>query len=254
MISVVLIGFGTIGKHLFTAFSDAKNANVVQVYNRTKSALSSIKSSVAATTNLSDLAKADVYIIATTDDAITTVSKQLTLKNKLIVHTSGSVGINQLSNTNRKGSFYPLQTFSPDKKIDFKSVPICIEAENKTDFNLLHQLAKEISDNVQEISSEQRKALHLSAVFVNNFTNHLLYIGNEICKENNVPFSILSPLIKETINKLDSLQPFDAQTGPAKRGDTKTLERHLEQLQQETFKKIYSTISTSITDTYGKKL
>lgn len=254
MISVVLIGFGTVGKHLYDAFSEAKNVTIVQVYNRTESALDLIKKSVATATDLSSLTKADVYIIAATDDAIIPISKRLTLKGELVVHTSGSVLVDKLSKSNRNGSFYPLQTFSNDKKVDFRSVPICIEAENKTDLKLLQKLANEISDNIHNITSAQRKSLHLAAVFVNNFTNHLLYVGDKICNENNVPFSILSPLLKETINKLETLSPYEAQTGPAKRNDRETLEQHLGQLQEETYKRIYSTISNSIKETYGKKL
>lgn len=254
MISVVIIGFGTVGKHLYDAFSEAKNVNVVQIYNRSESALDSINKNVATTTDLLNLVTADVYIIAATDDAVVPVSRKLKLRNELVVHTSGSIATERLSKLNRSGSFYPLQTFSKGKKIDFRSVPICIEAENRTDLKLLQKLANEISNNVHHITSEQRKSLHLAAVFVNNFTNHMLYIGDRICKESNVPFSILSPLIKETINKLETLSPYNAQTGPAKRGDIDTLERHSEQIQKDIFKKIYSTISNSIKETYGEKL
>ncbi|SFW25443.1 Rossmann-like and DUF2520 domain-containing protein [Cellulophaga fucicola] len=254
MISVVIIGLGNIGSHLYTAFSKLDNVSVVMLYNRTEEALLPFKNKVKSTTDSNQLPDADIYIIATSDDSIAAVSKQLSLKNKLVVHTSGSVSIAVLDDKNRKGSFYPLQTFSKGATVNFKEIPICIEAEDKADEALLLQLAESVSDNVHKISSEQRKSMHLAAVFVNNFTNHLYHIGKEICEENKVPFSILSPLIQETVTKLNKLSPFNAQTGPAKRNDTGTMQRHLTELTNNTHKEIYSVLSKSITNTYGKKL
>ncbi|PKB44112.1 putative short-subunit dehydrogenase-like oxidoreductase (DUF2520 family) [Cellulophaga sp. RHA19] len=254
MISVVIIGLGNIGTHLYNAFSELKNVSIAMVYNRTETALLPLKNSINTTTDINDLPNADIYIIATTDDSIANISSQLVLENKLVVHTSGSVAIAALNDKNRKGSFYPLQTFSKGATVNFKEIPICIEAENKTDETLLLQLAESVSNSVHKISSEQRKSIHLAAVFVNNFSNHMYQIGQEICEENKVPFSILSPLIQETVTKLHKLSPYDAQTGPAKRNDIGTMQRHLTQLTNNTHKEIYSVISKSITNTYGKKL
>jgi predicted short-subunit dehydrogenase-like oxidoreductase (DUF2520 family) len=100
-----------------------------------------------------------------------------------------------------------------------------LESENATDYQLLDKVAKSISDKIFAINSEQRKALHV-AVFVNNFTNHLYQIGQEICTDNRVPFEILTPLISETAQKIMLLSPQDAQTGPAKRNDTATIAAH----------------------------
>jgi hypothetical protein len=112
-------------------------------------------------------------------------------------------------------------------------------------------LAGSISDDVREISSDQRKSLHLAAVFVNNFTNHLFQIGNELCGEHRLPFDILLPLIRETVQKLDHLSPLDAQTGPARRNDQKTMENHLHQLDNKNYKDIYTLLSKSINEKYG---
>lgn len=254
MISVVIIGLGNIGSHLYNAFSELSNVSIAMLYNRTETALLPFKNSVNTTTNINNLPNADVYIIATTDDSIANVSSQLAIQNKLVVHTSGSVAIAVLNNKNRKGSFYPLQTFSKGATVNFKEIPICIEAENKADETLLLQLAESVSNSVHKISSKQRKSMHLAAVFVNNFSNHMYQIGQEICEENKVPFSILSPLIQETVTKLHKLSPYDAQTGPAKRNDIGTMQRHLTQLTNNTHKEIYNVISKSITSTYGKKL
>ncbi|MDO6490926.1 MULTISPECIES: Rossmann-like and DUF2520 domain-containing protein [unclassified Cellulophaga] len=254
MISVVILGLGNIGTHLYNAFSELKNVSIVMVYNRTETALLPLKNSINTTTDISNLPNADIYIISTTDDSIANISSQLVLENKLVVHTSGSVAIAALNDKNRKGSFYPLQTFSKGATVNFKEIPICIEAENNADETLLLQLAKSVSNSVHKISSEQRKSIHLAAVFVNNFSNHMYQVGQEICEENKVPFSILSPLIQETVTKLHKLSPYDAQTGPAKRNDIGTMQRQLTQLTNNTHKEIYSVISKSITNTYGKKL
>jgi predicted short-subunit dehydrogenase-like oxidoreductase (DUF2520 family) len=114
-------------------------------------------------------------------------------------------------------------------------------------------LGKTISNTIYKINSEQRKSLHLAAVFVNNFVNHLYYIGNEICNENDVPFDILLPLIEETFKKLDDLSPLEAQTGPAKRNDEQTIKNQLDQLKNNTHKEIYRILTKSIQETHGRK-
>lgn len=254
MISIVIIGLGNIGTHLYKAFNSADGITVSQLYNRTQNKLNAFPKALNSTTDLSKLIEADVYIIATSDDSIDTISSALPFTNKLVVHTSGSVPIHALANKNRKGSFYPLQTFSNDTPINFKEVPICIEAQNTSDLLVLQNLAEKLSNKVFHITSEQRKSMHLAAVFANNFTNHMYYIAEQICKENNVPFTILSPLLKETAQKLDTLSPYNAQTGPAKRNDIGTIDRHLKELTNTSYKEIYTAISKSITNTYEKKL
>ncbi|MEP7095723.1 MAG: DUF2520 domain-containing protein, partial [Flavobacterium sp.] len=204
-------------------------------------------------TDFSDLNEADLYVIAITDDVISKVSEQLPFQNQLVVHTSGTSSIDILNSKNRRGVFYPLQTFSKNKAIDFSIIPICLEAENQSDYAILEIIAKSISKAVFPISSEQRKALHVSAVFVNNFTNYLYQIGQEICEEHQVPFEILKPLIQETSEKINTLNPIDAQTGPAKRNDTNTIEAHLAYLTNENQKNIYKILTQSIQNN-GKKL
>ncbi len=171
----------------------------------------------------------------------------------MVVHTSGSVALSELSSKNRKGVFYPLQTFSKNKAVNFKEIPICLEAENETDYQTLELIGKSISDKIFNINSEQRKALHVAAVFVCNFSNHLYQIGNEICDQNNIPFEVLHPLIMETAAKIKTLSPSEAQTGPAKRNDTQTINTHLNFLRNETQKEIYKILTKSIIDN-GKKL
>ena len=253
MIRVVIIGSGNVAQHLIKAFAKSDNIDVIQAFSRNKESLENIIDSSKITTNFDDLADADLYIISVSDNAIAEVSHQLNIEKKLVVHTSGSVDIIDLDDKNRKGVFYPLQTFSKNKDVNFDTIPICLEAENNEDYKLLEKVAKSISNQVFNINSIQRKALHVSAVFVNNFVNHLYKIGNDICNENNIPFEILQPLILETANKITLLSPNEAQTGPAKRNDTQTINTHLQFLTDENQKEIYKILTKSIIDN-GKKL
>lgn len=248
MISISIIGSGNVAQHLISAFSKAENLELVQVYSRNPNTLSHLLDATKIVSVYKQLNEVDLCIIAVSDDAIATVSGQLPFANKLVVHTSGSVALEDLSSTNRKGVFYPLQTFTKNKEVNFKEIPLCLEAENESDLQLLKKVAMAISDKAFEITSEQRKSLHVAAVFVNNFVNYLYQIGNDICKEHDVPFEILKPLILETANKLKTLSPEQAQTGPAKRKDTSTITKHLAILTDANHKEIYKILTKSIID------
>jgi predicted short-subunit dehydrogenase-like oxidoreductase (DUF2520 family) len=248
MISVSIIGSGNVAQHLISAFEKADGIELVQVYSRNPKANFPDLKSIAFTQNLNELKPADLFIIAVSDDAIASVSEQIPFTDKLVVHTSGSVTMENLCNSNRKGVFYPLQTLSRKKEINFKEVPLCLEAETNLDLQLLHKVASAISNNVYEIDSNQRKSLHVAAVFVNNFTNYLFQIGNDICEKNGIPFDILKPLIRETANKINTLSPKEAQTGPAKRGDTSTINKHLDFLTNPNQKELYKLLTKSIID------
>lgn len=257
MTKVIIIGSGNVAQHLIEAFQNPENSvaeiELVQVFSRQSGSVAHLVESDRITNDLENLAEAELYIIAVSDDAIAEISSALPFKNRLVVHTSGSVPLNVLDEDNRKGVFYPLQTFTKNKPVDFKTIPICLESENATDYQLLDKVAKSISEKVFAINSDQRKALHVSAVFVNNFTNHLYHIGQEICQEHQVPFEILKPLIAETANKIMVLSPEEAQTGPAKRNDTATIEAHEAFLSNENHLKLYKILTQSIQEN-GKKL
>lgn len=253
MTKVSIIGSGNVARHLIHAFQSNSKIELVQVFARNKKSLTHLLDSNSVTSDYTQLQAADVYIIAVSDDAIAEVSSQLPFENQLVVHTSGTVPLTTLESKNRRGVFYPLQTFSKDKAVNFKTIPICLEAENEKDLQTLNQIASTISDAVYQINSEQRKALHVAAVFVNNFVNHLYQMGNEICDNNNVPFEILKPLIQETANKIVSLSPKEAQTGPAKRNDLTTIEAHQQFLTDENLSTIYTLLTQSIQNN-GKKL
>lgn len=253
MISIAIIGSGNVAQHFISAFKKAENIEVEQVFARNKNSVSHLIDSNKIVCEINDLKEVDIYIIAVSDNAIATVSSQISFENKLVVHTSGSMAMNDLDAKNRKGVFYPLQTFSKNKSVDFSQIPICLEAQNVADYQMLETVAKSISTVIYAINSEQRKALHVAAVFVNNFVNHLYQIGADICEENKIPFEILKPLIQETAHKIMLLSPNDAQTGPAKREDRQTIDVHLQFLKNENQHKIYQLLTQSILDN-GKKL
>lgn len=252
MIKIAIIGGGNVATHLANAFSKTKEIALVQMYARNIAQIEHLKHQVSITNSLDLLVDADIYIIAVSDDAIAAVSSKIDKKNSLVVHTSGSVAVNSLKNNGRKGVFYLLQSFSKDKNVNFDEIPFCLEAENKQDLMLLESLASAIGKKIYTINSEQRKQLHVAAVFVNNFTNHMYKIGADICEKHQVPFEILHPLIKETSAKITELHPKDAQTGPAKRNDQKTIKNHLDLLTEKQ-QEIYQLITKSIQHN-GEKL
>lgn len=251
MISVVIIGAGNVGSHLFKAFDGAKNISVKQWYSRNLSSLQSYKNRVAITDDLAQLKEADLYILAISDDAVAKLSVQLPFENRLVVHTSGTVNIHDLDKKNRRGVFYPLQTFSKSAELDFANVPICIEAIDKSDLKTLKTLANDIGSTSHKVFTNQRKSLHLAAVFVNNFTNQLYRVAHEITEDAGVEFEILKPLILETAKKIHELSPYMAQTGPARRNDKKTIQKHLDLLKNEQHKAIYKLLTASIQQTHG---
>ena len=252
MIQLVLLGSGNVAFHLYKAFSTSQRVQVKQVYNRSENNLDQFDTEV--TTDTSKLADADIYLLALKDDAIPHIASQLQSKKALVAHTSGSSGLNALEKCERKGVFYPLQTFSRHKPLDYAQVPFCLEANSPKDLDLLKEMAGEISGKFYEISSEQRKKIHLSAVFVCNFVNHLYSIGEKICEQNDIPFEILKPLIMETAKKIGEASPSEVQTGPAMRNDQSTIQAHLEQLTDPQNKQIYQLLTHAIQSFHGKKL
>lgn len=254
MLRVVIIGSGNVAQHLARVFSKSEDSKLVQAFARKPQNLLHVLSAEQVTDNVNDLVEADVYIIAVSDDAIAEVSSLLPFSGRLVVHTSGSVHLDAADNRNRRGVFYPLQTFSKKKQVDFHVVPICLESENAADYKVLEQLARTISGIVYPVSSAQRQALHVAAVFVSNFVNHMYDLGGEICNDNAIPFDILKPLIKETADKIQEMPPREAQTGPAVRNDIKTIARHVNFIKDNNLKELYTLLTQSIQSKNGEKL
>ena len=254
MIKLVLIGTGNVAIHLLKAFAKSEEVEVLQVVGRNTNVLKSFEND-SETGFIDQVRKdADIYIIAVSDDAIGSVNQELNDIHSLVVHTSGAVSMGALESRERRGVFYPLQTFSPERQLSLKEVPICLESEQPSDLNLLHTLAYCVSDRVLHVPSEKRLQLHLAAVFANNFTNHLCHLAHDILGEADLPFDLLFPLIQETASKLKDHAPYLAQTGPARRRDLSTIARQIKLLKTPTQKQIYQLLSNSIQETYAKKL
>jgi predicted short-subunit dehydrogenase-like oxidoreductase (DUF2520 family) len=254
MIEIVLLGSGNVATHLFKAFSASEGIRVKQIYNHSENTLDFFRSKCDVTTEISELAPADIYLMALKDDVIPEISEKLKDLNALVAHTSGSVALDALRACSRRGVFYPLQTFSKDNDVNYSEIPFCLEANTAQDLEILKTLATKVSGNCYEISSEQRKKLHLSAVFVCNFVNHLYAVGEQICEQNDIPFDILKPLIAETAGKVQHASPARVQTGPAIRNDQSTIKAHLDLLESGENKKIYELLTSAIKTFHGKEL
>nr|WP_299067587.1 Rossmann-like and DUF2520 domain-containing protein [uncultured Allomuricauda sp.] len=253
MLSIVIVGTGNVANHLFNAFTKSKEVKVVQVVGRNQDALKSFGLTSAISSDFAQIADADIYLVAVSDSAIASVSKLLAKKSGIVAHTSGTVEMDIIGLENC-GVFYPLQTFTKGKTLDFTAIPICIEARHESALSVLRRLGNLISDNIHEIDSNKRKRLHLAAVFANNFTNHLYSISEKICEQEDLPFELLQPLILETAEKVQSISPREAQTGPARRNDKKTLEIHLNLLKDEKQTELYALFSEAIKKMYEEEL
>lgn len=190
-------------------------------------------------------AEAEVIILSVKDSAISQVAQTLARSHALVLHTSGSVSMDAIPSM-RRGVFYPLQTFSLDRNVDFCKIPLFLEARTEADMALLVQLASAISGTYMPMDSERRKTLHLAAVLCCNFVNHLFSISHDILAEQGIPFSMLFPLMEETLDKVRTLSPHAAQTGPAVRWDENVMQSHLSMLANPIHREIYRILSESI--------
>ena len=230
--NVAMIGRGRVATHMSKALLKAGHG-VVSVNSRT----------------LEELPQdADVYIIAVKDSALQDVIRQLTnlLKTKndapLIVHTAGSMPLSVFEGYAENGGvFYPMQTFSMKREVDFREIPLFIEGKDKR----IRELAESISEHVYELSSDDRKYLHLAAVFACNFTNHCYTLAAEVLEKKGLPFDVMLPLVDETARKVHELHPHEAQTGPAVRGDENVMNAQAALLDGRN-KEIYELLSKSI--------
>ena len=248
--NVVLLGAGNLATQLGQALYES-GINIVQVYSRSTESARALAGKVNAsfTTDLSAIKEhCDLYIVAVKDDVLAEVASQVAFGNSMVVHTAGSIGMQALSvYTENFGVFYPFQTFTKSKKIDFSKVPVCLEANTPENIKKLEDLAKKISYKVIRLDSKQRQYLHLSAVFSCNFVNHLYALSEQILKDNNMGLELLFPLIQETTEKAMKLSPSEAQTGPSIRDDQEIIRKHLEMLEDKSeLQEIYRLLSDSI--------
>lgn len=253
--NVAIIGAGNVAWHLAPALEDAGHT-VTEVYARTLKSASKITERVYEAEPKEDLdfseSKAELFILAVKDAAIPEISDAIILpENSILVHTSGSADLDSLnlSSATYTGVFYPLQSFSVGKKVDWRELPILVESEDEEVLQKLKKLAKSLTHQVFTVRSKDRKGLHVAAVFASNFTNHMIRIAEEIMRKQGLDFEMLKPLIIETISKSLQIGAKNAQTGPAIREDYETLEEHHQFLNyNEEIAEIYRLISQDIID------
>jgi len=255
--SISFIGAGNLAWHLAPAFDNSSYA-VKEVFSQTtehaeKLAQQLYRAEIKDSLDFSD-SDSRIFIIAVSDHVIKQVAQEIILPdNSLLIHTSGSISIDELNYAAAaaSGVFYPLQSFSKNRKADFKGLPIFVEASEPDAEELLFEMGRALGGNIQKMGSEKRAALHLAAVFASNFSNHMITVANQLTELHDIQFDWLKPLIRETLEKSLSLGPMQAQTGPARRGDLEILDKHLELLKDnEGLAEVYQLISQHIIDTH----
>ena len=246
MKNIILLGSGNVATHLGIALKNS-NYTIVQVYSKSIENAKKLAKKLDAqfTNNLSKLKSSDLIIVCINDDAILSVLSQI--KNTAIVHTSGSIGLDVFKQKfTNYGVFYPLQTFNKEIDINFSEIPFCIEG-NSLEFEMeIIEIAKALSNNVVKMNSQQRKQLHIAAVFACNFSNHMYSIADDLLAKKNIDFKILLPLIRKTNANLENYRPKEVQTGPAKRKDTAIIQQHIATIKENEIKELYHKISDNI--------
>ncbi len=251
--TINLIGTGNVAWHLANQLAKIPECTLQQIAGRSLKKGEEFSHLAEEVTTITSLKPATITIIAVSDTSIENVASLLPYQDTLVVHTSGSIPLETIPQ-DRKGVFYPLQSFSKKDTIDFTNIPICIEATTQEDLETLQKLALFLSSKVYHINSQQRKQAHLAAVFVNNFANHCYTIAQELCDTHQLPFELLHALLEKTAQKAIDHSPSDVQTGPAKRNDTNVIAAHVDMLQEDDHKSIYQTLTASIIAHYGKEL
>jgi predicted short-subunit dehydrogenase-like oxidoreductase (DUF2520 family) len=255
ILRIGIVGSGNVATHLAKAISLSKH-HLIQVLSRNIDHAKRLTNNTnAEAIDKPKLLKSelDILILALKDEALHSNLISQFPRDTIICHTSGSVSMQPFIGFPEHGIFYPLQTFSKQKEVDFNEIPICLEANSEAVLQKIHSLASSISKHVYEINSQQRKALHLAAVFACNFTNLMYNISEKLSRESGLDFEILRPLIKETAAKVQEHLPAEVQTGPAVRNDNLILNKHLKLLENhKDYQDIYRILTNEIKTTNEK--
>lgn len=256
--SVSFIGSGNVATNLALSFFK-KDIKILSIYSNTiqNAQILAQRVNAEATNDISQLnTNSDLIVVALKDDIIDTVLHKIYLSNSLLVHTSGSIDTNSLSQyANNFGCFYPFQTFRKEIETDLSEIYIFVETNKKESLKRLKDFALLFSSHVVEMNSEERKALHIAGVGLNNFTHYLLSITKQYCEDNNLKTDYLTHLLQQTVNNSFYVDgALKMQTGPARRGDVKIIKEHLDSLENSPkYKKIYKAISQLILDEFHEK-
>lgn len=256
MDSIVIIGSGNVAESLAQAVAES-GLRLVQVFARNAARAQAVAALAGCgwASRPEELAAADLYLLAVSDRAVTEVAAALPIpENAAVAHTAGSVPLEALpAKFARRAVFYPLQTFTQGRRVDFRQLPLFVEASEPALQTELETLARRITPHVFYADSARRAQLHLAAVFVCNFVNHMYAVGGQLMSDAGLDFALLKPLIAETTAKaLDAASPAAVQTGPAVRGDLPTQQRHAAMLGDELLRTIYTAISQHIWETSRK--
>lgn len=256
MEDIVIIGSGNVAESIAVALGEAGHTPL-QVFARNKAEGSKLaaKCGCQFTNDPAAVKPAELYIIAVSDKAIPSVSAMINFGDSIVAHTSGCTPVDDLAPAiKNKAVLYPLQSFTKGRRVDFSTVPVMVEGTTAKALEVVTEAAKLLSDNVMEISSEQRAMIHVAAVFASNFTNHMYVVGELLAKDAGMDFSILKPLIQETTEKaMAAASPITTQTGPAVRNDFQTKSRHCDMLAEKPdLKNIYINLSNNIWATSKK--
>lgn len=253
---IILIGAGNVAHHLAPAMLRA-GMNLCQVYSRTWESARRLgmRTGVAYTAEAGEVyPDGDIYIFCVSDDSLPQVAKSVRLNRAaLLLHTSGCLPMDALRPFGeRYGVVYPVQTFSQRRELDFRLIPLCVEGCTPAVVMRVKAFAAALSGTVREVDSRRRRELHLAAVFVNNFPNYLYSVGRRLMEECGLPFAMLRPLIAETADKVMRMEPEEAQTGPARRGDESVMAAHRALLRErKEWLKIYALLSEGIRSLYA---
>ncbi|MBQ8099546.1 MAG: DUF2520 domain-containing protein [Bacteroidaceae bacterium] len=256
---IVLIGAGRVATHLGLALARA-GQQMVAVYSRTQPSAQRLADRLGCTalTSLSLLPKdADLYVVSVADSAVASILEGMPRVEGVVVHTAGSLPLSLLASEKWKGYgvFYPLQTFSMEREVDFSRLTCYVEADGPETFVLLRQLAQRLGSACRTSTSEQRRWLHVAAVFACNFSNHCYAMADHIMQCHGMAFGDLLPLIEETVGKLRDLTPLEAQTGPAVRNDREVMACHEQMLaNEEGLLSAYRLMSQSIAAMHGQNI
>lgn len=254
--NITLVGSGNAAWHIGHRLVDI-SCNIIKIISRggkeAEALAKDLHCRVQTDFSISN-ADSQFVIVAINDTYLSEVLYKLDAQDTILVHTSGSLGLDVFpGNAKRFGVLYPFQTLTTGIKVDFSKVPLCIEGFDTQTTSEINELAGRMSSVVRVINSQQRRILHLTGVIGNNFTNHFMALAIELLEKNNMDKELLMPLLEETINKLKKTDPYDAQTGPARRNNKEVIDMHMKLLNSEPqLKKLYSLISDSIIAYYSR--
>ncbi len=248
---IVVIGSGNLAVNLLRAFASCEGLKLTAWVSRKQKEIPEFPYQVPHSSLAEPLPEADLYILAVSDNAIADLASRLDFGGGLVVHTSGAQSISSLRELSRNGVFYPLQTFSESRPLSMEGIPFLLETALPEDWEYLKEVVLALGGNPVKADSRQRLQAHLAAVFANNFSNHLWHLSQELLNTAGLDQQLLLPILKETLAKFEAGGAYNAQTGPARRGDNSSMELHRQLLGESTLRNIYDQISQNISETYG---